>query len=256
MTVRNRTIPKSSINVKEFHIDQTLTLVGCDAQELEPTARYGGLFGIVMIMDGEGVLHLRDDSWHYESHRIFLLSPGQSSQFTAFYKTSLLAVFFDPFRVAGAAESSVGLFRNVRDIFSAKHLADFKEFTDELDRASVIQLARLIEQELGNPGEPNRDLIVSGVSVIVSLMVKNLTRSALPENLVHYNEETSRVLTHVRRRLRVDEHVTIQEIAAELGISQYNLNKLIIKGTGETLRTILSRYRTEFSRARQLDLQD
>lgn len=242
--------------MKEFHIDQTLTLVGCDAQELEPTARYGGLFGIVIVMEGEGVLNLRDDSWHYETHRIFLLSPGQSCHFTAFYKTNLLAVFFDPFRVAGAADATVGLFRNVRDIFAAQHLPDYKEFTDDLDRASVVQLARLIDQELANASEPNRDLLVSGVSVIVSLMVKNLTRSALSENLVHYNEEISRVLTHVRRRLRVDEHVTIQEIAAELGISQYNLNKMIIKGTGETLRTILSRYRTELSRTRQLDLQD
>lgn len=244
--------------MKEFHIDQTLTLVSCEAQELELTTRFGGQFGIIMIMEGEGVFYAGGESWHYENHRVFLFSPGQNCHFTAFYKTTLLTIFFDPFRIAGAGDPANGLnglFRNVQDIFSTLHLPHYKEFQDDLDRVSLTQLSLLIEHELIHSREASRDLLVSSVSVIVGLMARNLGRSAHSENLLHYNDDTSRVLAYVRTRLREYEHLTIQEIAVELKISQYNLNKLIIKGTGETLRAIIARYRTELLKGPQFELQ-
>ncbi|WP_353719226.1 AraC family transcriptional regulator [Dyadobacter sp. 676] len=244
--------------MKEFNIDQTLNLVSCEARELEQSSRYGGLFGIAFVTEGEGVLSCDDDSWHYEEQAIFLLSPGHSFQFKSFYRTNLLTIFFDPFRIAGAADpfnGFTGIFRAVRDLFSAPGFPRHKEFKSETDRLAVTQLLRLVEAELGHLQDGSRELLVSSVALLVNLVKRNFSEVQRIDPAAYYSEETDRVLNDVRKMLRKNEHMTIQEIASALNTSQYNLNKMVIKGTGETLKTIISRYRSELSKARQLDLQ-
>ena len=253
------TIPKPFFNVmKELNIDQTLNLVSCEARELEQSSRYGGLFGIAFVTEGEGVLSCDDDSWHYEEQAIFLLSPGHPIQFKSFYRTNLLTIFFDPFRIAGAADpfnSFTGMFRAVRDLFSVPSFLRQKELQSETDRLAVTHLVRLIETELGHLQESSRDLVANSVALLVNLVKRNLAETQRPEPAAQYSEETDRVLRDVRKMLEHNDHLTIQEVAAEMKMSQYNLNKLVIKGTGETLKAIISRYRAELSSGKQLDLQ-
>lgn len=253
------TIPKPFFNVmKELNIDQTLNLVSCEARELEQSSRYGGLFGIAFVTEGEGVLSCDDDSWHYEEQAIFLLSPGHPIHFKSFYRTNLLTIFFDPFRIAGAADplnSFTGMFRAVRDLFSVPSFLRQKELRSETDRLAVTHLVRLIETELGHLQDSSRELVSNSVALLVNLVKRNLADTERPEPAAQYSEETDRVLTDVRKMLQRNEHLTIQEVAAAMKMSQYNLNKLVIKGTGETLKAIISRYRTELSKAKTLDLQ-
>lgn len=253
------TIPKPFFNVmKEFNIDQTLNLVSCEARELEKSSRYGGLFGIAFVTEGEGVLSCDDDSWHYEEQAIFLLSPGHPIHFKSFYRTNLLTIFFDPFRIAGAADplsGFSGMFRAVRDLFSVPSFLRQNELRSETDRLAVTQLVRLIETELAHVQESSRELVTNSVALLVNLVKRNLADSHRPEPAAQYSEETDRVLNDVRKMLQRNEHLTIQEIAVAMDMSQYNLNKMVIKGTGETLKAIIGRYRSELARARLLDLQ-
>ena len=254
------TIPKPFFNVmKELNIDQTLNLVSCEARELEQSSRYGGLFGIAFITEGEGVLSCNDDSWHYEEQAIFLLSPGHSFQFKSFYRTNLLTIFFDPFRIAGAADpfnGFTGMFRAVRDLFSVPSFLRQKELRSETDRLAVTHLVRLIETELGHLQDNSRELVTNSVALLVNLVKRNLPEMQRPESITQYSEETDRVLNDVRKMVEHSEHLTIQEVAAAMKMSQYNLNKLVIKGTGETLKAIISRYRSEVGKAKQLVTAD
>ncbi|MCF0074310.1 AraC family transcriptional regulator [Dyadobacter sp. CY261] len=254
------TIPKPFFNVmKEFNIDQTLNLVSCEARELEQSSRYDGLFGIAFVTEGEGVLSFDDSSWHYDEHAIFLLSPGHHFQFKSFYRTNLLTIFFDPFRIAGAADplnGFAGMFRAVRDLFSVPDFLRQKELRSEIDRHAVTHLVRLIESELNQLQESSRDLVTNSAALLVSLVKRNFSGRKHMETELPYNPETERVLAEVRKMVRQNEPLTIQEIAAAMNMSQYNLNKMVIKGTGETLKAIISRYRTENGKARQLDLQE
>lgn len=244
-------IPKPFFNVmKELNIDQTLNLVSCEARELEQSSRYGGLFGIAFVTEGEGVLSCDDDSWHYEEQAIFLLSPGHPIHFKSFYRTNLLTIFFDPFRIAGAADplnSFTGMFRAVRDLFSVPSFLRQKELRNETDRLAVTHLVKLIERELGHLQDSSRELVANSAALLVNLVKRNLPDMQRPEPGTQYGEETDRVLTEVRKMLEHSGHLTIQEIAAAMKMSQYNLNKLVIKGTGETLKAIISRYRSELS---------
>ncbi len=245
--------------MKELNIDQTLNLVSCEARELEQSSRYGGLFGIAFVTEGEGVLSCDDDSWHYEEQAIFLLSPGHSFQFKSFYRTNLLTIFFDPFRIAGAADpfnSFTGMFRAVRDLFSVPSFLHRKELRNETDRLAVTHLVRLIETELSHLQDSSRELVANSVALLVNLVKRNLSDSLRAEPEAHYSKETERVLTDVRHMLQQNEHITIQEIAVAMNTSPYNLNKLVIKGTGETLKAIITRHRAELSRAKRLDLQE
>ena len=245
------TIPKPFFNVmKELNIDQTLNLVSCEARELEQSSRYGGLFGIAFVTEGEGVLSCDDDSWHY-----FLLSPGHPFQFKSFDRTNLLTIFFDPFRIAGAADplnSFTGMFRAVRDLFSMPSFLRQKELRSETDRLAVTHLVRLIESELGHLQDNSRELVANSVALLVNLVKRNLSDARQADSVAHYSEETDRVLNDVRKMLHRNEHLTIQEVAAAMNMSQYNLNKMVIKGTGETLKGIISRYRAELGKAKQL----
>lgn len=242
--------------MKEFNIDQTLNLVSCDARELEQSSRYGGLFGIAFVTEGEGVLSCDDDSWHYDEQAIFLLSPGHQFQFKSFYRTNLLTIFFDPFRLAGAADLNgfTGVFRAVRDLFSMPDFLRRKELRSETDRLAVTHLVRLIESELSQLQENSRELVGNSVALLVNLVKRNFSDRHLAEQMAQYSPETDRVLANVRKMLRRDEHITIQEIAAAMDMSQYNLNKLVIKGTGETLKAIISRYRTEVAKNRHMEV--
>lgn len=234
--------------MKELNIDQTLNLVSCEARELEQSSRYGGLFGIAFVTEGEGVLSCNDDSWHYEEQAIFLLSPGHPIHFKSFYRTNLLTIFFDPFRIAGAADpfnSFTGMFRAVRDLFSVPSFLRQKELRNETDRQAVTHLVRLIETELGHLQDSSRELVANSAALLVNLVKRNLPDMHRSETVTQYSEETDRVLNDVRRMLERNEHLTIQEVAAAMKMSQYNLNKLVIKGTGETLKAIISRYRAE-----------
>lgn len=234
--------------MKELNIDQTLNLVSCEARELEQSSRYGGLFGIAFVTEGEGVLSCDDDSWHYEEQAIFLLSPGHPIHFKSFYRTNLLTIFFDPFRIAGAADplnSFTGMFRAVRDLFSVPSFLRQKELRNETDRLAVTHLVRLIEAELGHLQDSSRELVANSAALLVNLVKRNLPDMHGSETVAQYSEETDRVLRDVRRMLERNEHLTIQEVAATMKMSQYNLNKLVIKGTGETLKAIISRYRAE-----------
>lgn len=234
--------------MKELNIDQTLNLVSCEARELEQSSRYGGLFGIAFVTEGEGVLSCDDDSWHYEEQAIFLLSPGHPIHFKSFYRTNLLTIFFDPFRIAGAADpfnSFTGMFRAVRDLFSVPSFLRQKELRNETDRLAVTHLVRLIEAELGHLQDSSRELVANSAALLVNLVKRNLPDMHRSETVAQYSEETDRVLRDVRRMLERNEHLTIQEVAATMKMSQYNLNKLVIKGTGETLKAIISRYRAE-----------
>ncbi|GGH30117.1 AraC family transcriptional regulator [Dyadobacter endophyticus] len=250
------TIPKPFFNVmKELNIDQTLNLVSCEARELEQSSRYGGLFGIAFVTEGEGVLSCDDDSWHYEEQAIFLLSPGHSFQFKSFYRTNLLTIFFDPFRIAGAADpinSFTNMFRTVRDLFSVPSFLRQKELRSETDRLAVTHLVRLIETELGHLQDSSRELVANSVTLLVNLVKRNLSDSLRAESATHYSDETDRVLNKIRNTLERNEYLTIQEVAAAMKMSQYNLNKAVIKGTGETLKAIITRYRAELSKANQL----
>ncbi|SEJ04568.1 hypothetical protein SAMN05216327_105450 [Dyadobacter sp. SG02] len=237
--------------MKELNIDQTLNLVSCEARELEQSSRYGGLFGIAFVTEGEGVLSCDDDSWHYEEQAIFLLSPGHPIHFQSFYRTNLLTIFFDPFRIAGAADplnSFTGMFRAVRDLFSVPSFLRQKELRSETDRLAVTHLVRLIETELSQLQDNSRELVANSVALLVNLVKRNLPETR-PEPTAQYSEETDRVLNDVRRMVEHSDHLTIQEVAAAMKMSQYNLNKLVIKGTGETLKAIISRYRAEQSKA-------
>ena len=234
--------------MKELNIDQTLNLVSCEARELEQSSRYGSLFGIAFVTEGEGVLSCDDDSWHYEEQAIFLLSPGHPIHFKSFYRTNLLTIFFDPFRIAGAADplnSFTGMFRAVRDLFSVPSFLRQKELRNETDRLAVTHLVRLIEAELGHLQDSSRELVANSAALLVNLVKRNLPDMHRSETVAQYSEETDRVLRDVRRMLERNEHLTIQEVAATMKMSQYNLNKLVIKGTGETLKAIISRYRAE-----------
>ena len=234
--------------MKELNIDQILNLVSCEARELEQSSRYGGLFGIAFVTEGEGVLSCDDDSWHYEEQAIFLLSPGHPIHFKSFYRTNLLTIFFDPFRIAGAADplnSFTGMFRAVRDLFSVPSFLRQKELRNETDRLAVTHLVRLIEAELGHLQDSSRELVANSAALLVNLVKRNLPDMHRSETVAQYSEETDRVLRDVRRMLERNEHLTIQEVAATMKMSQYNLNKLVIKGTGETLKAIISRYRAE-----------
>jgi len=234
--------------MKELNIDQTLNLVSCEARELEQSSRYGGLFGIAFVTEGEGVLSCDDDSWHYEEQAIFLLSPGHPIHFKSFYRTNLLTIFFDPFRIAGAADpfnNFTGMFRAVRDLFSVPSFLRQKELRNETDRQAVTHLVRLIETELGHLQDSSRELVANSAALLVNLVKRNLPDMHRSETVSQYSEETDRVLNDVRRMLERNEHLTIQEVAAAMKMSQYNLNKLVIKGTGETLKAIISRYRAE-----------
>ncbi|SDD50611.1 hypothetical protein SAMN04487996_101190 [Dyadobacter soli] len=244
--------------MKELNIDQTLNLVSCEARELEQSSRYGSLFGIAFVTEGEGVLSCDDDSWHYEEQAIFLLSPGHSIQFKSFYRTNLLTIFFDPFRIAGAADplnSFTSMFRAVRDLFSVPNFLRQKELRSETDRLAVTHLVRLIETELSHLQDSSRDLVANSAALLVNLVKRNLAETQRPEPSGQYSEETDRVLNDVRRMVQQNSHLTIQELAAAMNMSQYNLNKLVIKGTGETLKAIISRYRGELSKGKLLDLQ-
>jgi hypothetical protein len=254
------TIPKPFFNVmKELNIDQTLNLVSCEAGELEQSSRYGGLFGIAFVTEGEGVLSCDDDSWHYEEQAIFLLSPGHSFRFKSFYRTNLLTIFFDPFRIAGAADhlnSFTGMFRAVRDLFSVPSFLRQKELRSETDRLAVTHLVRLIETELGHLQDSSRELVANSAALLVNLVKRNLADTLRAEPPAHYSEETDRVLRDVREMLQRNEHLTIQEVAAAMKMSQYNLNKMVIKGAGETLKAIITRYRAELSKTKQLAATD
>jgi len=254
------TIPKPFFNVmKELNIDQTLNLVSCEARELEQSSRYGGLFGIAFVTEGEGVLSCDDDSWHYEEQAIFLLSPGHSFQFKSFYRTNLLTIFFDPFRIAGAADpfnNFTGMFRAVRDLFSVPSFLRQKELQNETDRLAVTHLVRLIETELGHLQESSRELVANSAALLVNLVRRNLSDTLRAEPTANYTEETDRLLSDVRKMLLQNEHLTIQEIAAAMKMSQYNLNKMVIKGTGETLKAIISRYRSELGKGKQMATAD
>jgi AraC-like DNA-binding protein len=250
------TIPKPFFNVmKEFNIDQTLNLVSCEARELENSSRYGGLFGIAFVTEGEGVLSLDDDAWHYEEQAIFLLSPGHHFQFKSFYRTNLLTIFFDPFRLAGAADplnGFTGMFRAVRDLFSTPDFLSQKELRNETDRLAVTHLVRLIESELSQMQDSSRELVSTSVALLVNLVKRNFSSGRRIEPDAQYSPETERILSNVRNMLGKNEHLTIQEVAAAMDMSQYNLNKLVIKGTGETLKAIISRYRAELGRVSSL----
>lgn len=253
------TIPKPFFTVKEFNIDQTLNLVSCEARELEQSSRYGGLFGIAFVTEGEGVLSCDDSSWHYDERAIFLLSPGHQFQFKSFYRTNLLTIFFDPFRIAGAADpinGFAGMFRAVRDLFSVPDFLRQNELRSETDRLAVTQLVKLIESELSQLQESSRDLVTNSAALLVNLVKRNFSDGHHTEIELPYNPETERVLAEVRKMVRQNEHLTIQEVAAAMNMSQYNLNKMVIKGTGGTLKAIISRYRAENAKAKQLDLQE
>jgi len=254
------TIPKPFFNVmKELNIDQTLNLVSCEARELEQSARYGGLFGIAFVTEGEGVLSCDEDSWHYDEQAIFLLSPGHPIHFKSFYRTNLLTIFFDPFRIAGAADpinSFTGMFRAVRDLFSVPSFLRQKELRSETDRLAVTHLVRLIETELSQLQDNSRELVANSVALLVNLVKRNLPEMQRPEPAAQYSEETDRVLNDVHQMVEQNEHITIQEVAVAMNMSQYNLNKLVIKGTGETLKAIISRYRAERSKATHRTFSD
>lgn len=244
--------------MKEFNIDQTLNLVSCEARELEQSSRYGGLFGIAFVTEGEGVLSCNDDSWHYEEQAIFLLSPGHQFQFRSFYRTHLLTIFFDPFRIAGAADPAhgfAGMLRAVRDLFSVPDFLRRKELSNETDRLAVAQLVRLIEHELGHWQDNSRELVANSAALLVGLVKRNFADTPQMQPSMPYSPEIEKVLSDVRKMLRRNQQLTIQEIAASMNLSQYNLNKLVIKGTGETLKAIIARFRTEAGKTRQLDLQ-
>ncbi|WP_019942991.1 helix-turn-helix transcriptional regulator [Dyadobacter beijingensis] len=245
--------------MKEFNIDQTLNLVSCDARELEQSSRYGGLFGIAFVTEGEGVLSCDDDSWHYDEQAIFLLSPGHHFHFKSFYRTNLLTIFFDPFRIAGAADQFngfAGMFRAVRDLFSVPDFLRQKELRSETDRLAVTHLVRLIESELSQLQENSRELVANSTALLVNLVKRNFSDGQSAETALPYNPETERVLADVKKMVHRNEHLTIQEIAVAMNMSQYNLNKLVIKGTGETLKAIISRYRSEAGKTKELDLQE
>ena len=245
--------------MKEFNIDNNLFLVGCEASELNAEVKYAGLFGIAIILDGEGVLTSGEEMWHYGEQRIFLLSPEYNYFFNTLSKTRILTVFFDPFRIADATETSNGfnsVFRHVQQIFSTRSAPHYGEFQNEMDRVAVTQLARLMDQEMSRQDAVSREILADSISLMVSLLVRNVNPSRQTDEGMRYSPEVTRVLAHIKRRLSENDHLTIQEFAQELNISQYNLNKMIIKGTGETLKAIIANYRANTSRSGQLHWQE
>lgn len=241
--------------MKEFNIDNNLFLVGCEAQELNAADKYARLFGIAVILDGEGIMTFGEDMWHYGEQRIFLLSPDYNYFFNTLSKTSILAVFFDPVRIADGQETGNGFHsvcRHMQQLFSTHPVPQYGAFQNEMDRAAVSHLARLIDQEMNRQSAVSSEILADSISLMVSLLLRNAISDEQPDHLMRYSPEVNRVLAFIKRRLSEDDHMTIQEFAQELNMSQYNLNKMIIKGTGETLKAIIASYRSDLARSGEL----
>ncbi|TLV02699.1 hypothetical protein [Dyadobacter luticola] len=67
------------------------------------------------------------------------------------------------------------------------------------------------------------------------------------------NSPLTRIQSYIKNQVKLGRKFTIRDIADELNLSEYNMNKMLIKATGETLKSFIASCRRDFYENRQID---
>lgn len=233
----------------EFDIQDKLILVSCESHEMGYLSRYSNRFRLVFIVEGTGTAFLEEESYRYEKDSFFLIAPRQDLECISPQRTRVLVIIFGLFRsINHKAEEPVtsflNLYQHVQQIFLAKNISQGMRISDQTDRESVARLVPLLRNELLHPQGYSKEIAINVVFILVNILTRNIDNaSGGPVN--EYDSETNRVLNYIKDQVQQNNRLTIRDIAKGLNMSEYNLNKIVIKGTGTTLKSIIAKYQVE-----------
>ena len=233
----------------EFDIENKIILYTCDAQDLDSVSQNRSFYKIIYILNGNGTAVLGRDRHDYQKGSIFLISPKRTLNFNPFRRTDILVIVFVDFRTTLMKPRLTingldNLFRYVEENLAPFNLEQGKRIKDVNDRKSVKELVKTISREMQQHGHFTKEIILNSICLLTFILVRNLTNPLEPAVTNSYDLETSQILEYVRRRVRDNKKVTIKDLAEGMMMSEYNLNRAIIKGTGSTLKSLIAQYRT------------
>jgi hypothetical protein len=233
----------------EFDIQDKLILVSCDSHEMGYLSRYMNRFRLVFIVEGNGTAILGEESYRYEKDSFFLIAPRQDLDCISPTKTRMLVIIFGLFRSSHnkadePVTSFLNLYQHIQQIFLAKNIIQGMRISDETDRDSVARLVPLLKNELLHPQGYSKEIAINVVFILVNILTRNID-NASGGPVSEYDAETNRALNYIKELIQQNSRFTIRDIAKGLNMSDYNLNKLIIKGTGRTLKSLIARYQVE-----------
>jgi AraC-like DNA-binding protein len=235
--------------VLEFDIQNKLTLVSCDSQEIDQLSAYSNRFRLVFVIDGTGAALLGEELFRYEKDSFFLIEPKNELEFMPSQRTRILVMIFGLFRSAKSrpgepTTSFSNLYQRVQRIFLEKNISQGMRISDEADRNSVSRLIPMLGNELLHPQGYSKEIAINFVFILVNVLARNI-ENASGGSVNRYDQETNRILNYTKEQVQQNARFTIKDIARGLNISEYNLNKIVIKGTGGTLKSFIAKCQVE-----------
>jgi hypothetical protein len=236
--------------IKEFGLENKLSLFICDAGELTKVLNVTDRFRVIFVLDGNGSVTLEDELFSYRKDNIFFVSSGQKFSFRPLEKTHVFVMVLDLSRSSGIKpqkpiSSFKSLFNHIQYIFFTLDLTQGMSVVNETDQNSINSLIRLIVVEINNSQSSSPEIVKNTIFLIVNILSRNLNDSSYVKNETICHDETDKILEYIREQVHQNKKVDIRDIGTQFNLGMSSVDKSIIAKTGLSFKKYLIKSKME-----------
>ncbi|CDN31135.1 Transcriptional regulator, AraC family [Mucinivorans hirudinis] len=205
-------------------------------------------YEIVIIRNGEGTHTINEQTFPYKQGDIFLLSPEDHHCFGILKKSSFCFIKFTElvFKKNKTDDEQRQWLERIETIIAVPNQTPGAIRFRGNDKEHILRLTSIILEEHKEQGSHSPEIVADGMSMLVSIIARNINYNYQPKNKFRTDLENSRIssiLTYIRHNVYTPEKISVDAIAENFDMSKNYVGIFFKKHTGETLQNYLLNYR-------------
>lgn len=234
----------------EIDIENKITLLIHDKVDFEWISEYGLHYKILYILDGSGRTSLNGSAYDYEKGGFFIVAPMQQLLIHPTERTRILTILLTNVtsNMTNAKVQPDGfnyLFKYFWKNSGSARFNQGKQLKDDDDRLIAATLTDILSKEVIQTKSFSKEILANCIATLIMILCRNLYNQHEAELPDQFDPKTEKLLEAVRYRVQDLKIIAIKDIAADMNITYYQLSRAVIKGTGATLKSFVTKFQQE-----------